>query len=87
MKILTVCMSVTVLTMHWVYILQVILLWRRAVQNVQLVFSLVHAERLSFSVCEKALQQLDIITQGQGGILLSHIDRFQYFIQYIYFCT
>ena len=37
-------------------------------QNIKRVFSLVHAERLSFSVCEKALQQLDNITQGQGGI-------------------
>jgi hypothetical protein len=45
---------------------EVTLLWRRAVSDPEKkrIFCLVHAEKLSYQVCDEALRELDIITQG-----------------------
>ena len=48
---------------------EIILLWKRAVgdPNYFRIFSLVHAEKLSYQTCDKALKSLFDITQGQKG--------------------
>ena len=50
---------------------QVTLLWRRAVGDpgFKRLFCLVHAEKLSYQVCDRALWTLDEITQGRIGVL------------------
>ena len=53
--------------------MQITLLWHRAVndENKMRIFTLVNAEKLQFKVCEKALNNLELITQGSNGILVN----------------
>ena len=50
---------------------EVVLLWRRALGDPGhfKVFCLVHAERLSYQVCDRALLSLTQLSQGQKGEL------------------
>ena len=50
---------------------EIILLWKRAVGDPKYfrIFSLVHAEKLSYQTCDKALKALFDITQGQKGYI------------------
>ena len=52
---------------------EVTLLWKRALGDPQhfRLFCLVHAERLSYKVCDRALQSLSHLSQGKkGGALI-----------------
>ena len=53
--------------------MQITLLWHRAVndENKMRIFTLVNAEKLQFKVCEKALNNMELITQGSNGILVN----------------
>ena len=48
---------------------KVTLLWRRAIGDPEFkrIFCLVHAEKLSYQVCDRSLWTLDEITQGKSG--------------------
>ena len=48
---------------------EVTLLWKRAVgdPNKHKIFCLVHAENLSYQVCDKALRDLNEVTQGKDS--------------------
>ena len=50
---------------------EITLLWKRAVSdpNYFRIFSLVHAEKLSYQTCDKALKTLFDITQGHKGYI------------------
>ncbi len=50
-----------------------ILLWRRALSDPELkrIFCLVHAEKLSYEHCDKALHSLTELTMGKEGICFS----------------
>ena len=58
---------------HYIQFMQITLLWHRAVndENKMRIFTLVNAEKLQFKVCEKALNNLELITQGSNGILVN----------------
>ena len=53
--------------------MQVILLWQRAVGDPEFnrVFCLVHAEKLTYQVSDKALRSLSELTQEKRGQFLS----------------
>ena len=56
---------------EWTTDEEVTLLWKRAINdpyNFRL-FCLVHAERLSYQVCDRALWSLNQLSQGQKGQL------------------
>ena len=55
------------------FVLKVTLLWYRAVNDMpkNRIFCLVHAEKLSYSVCDEALQNFETIAQGCHGKLYS----------------
>ena len=48
---------------------EVTLLWKRALGDPQYnrIFCLVHAEKLSYKVCDLALQSLSVLSQGKKG--------------------
>ena len=54
------------------YIMQVELLWQRAVQDPvhRLIFCLVHAETLTYQTCDNALKSLHEIIEGKQGIIV-----------------
>ena len=54
---------------------EVVLLWKRALGDPGhfRVFCLVHAERLSYQVCDRALWSLAQLSQGQKGEASMHI--------------
>ena len=49
------------------------MLWKRAVKDPdkKRIFTMVHAEKLSFRTCNKALQDLDVAAQGCNGKKMS----------------
>ena len=48
---------------------EVVLLWKRALGDPEhfRVFCLIHAERLSYQVCDRALSSLSQLSQGKKG--------------------
>ncbi len=49
---------------------EVTLLWKKAVGDPKKfkIFCLVHAEKLSYQVCDRALRGLNEVTQGENGM-------------------
>lgn len=56
---------------------EVSLLWKRAIRDPDKyrIFCLVHAEKLSYQVCDKAIRELNEVMQGKTG---------QYMYMYMY---
>ena len=54
---------------EWTTEEEVVLLWRRALGDPGhfRIFCLVHAERLSYQVCDRALRSLTQLSEGQKG--------------------
>ena len=61
-----------------IYHCQVILLWQRAVNDpgFKRIFCLVHAEKLSYQICDRVVEALKELTQGRQGLMKLNVLKF-----------